>query len=65
MLSGFEHLRGTDFEVVVVNGPSTDHTANILENIKGRIKIVTCPSKNLSHSRNLGLQKLRGYCNIY
>ncbi|MBK8822560.1 MAG: glycosyltransferase family 2 protein [Anaerolineales bacterium] len=33
LLSGFEHLRSTDFEVVVVNAPSTDHTANILEKI--------------------------------
>ena len=43
------------FEVVVVNGPSTDGTTELLREYVGQIKIVSCPTRNLSESRNLGL----------
>ncbi len=37
LLSGLGHLKGDAFEVVVVNGPSTDGTDNVLEYYQDRI----------------------------
>lgn len=43
------------FEIVVVNGPSTDQTSRVLERYSREIKIVACPEHNLSLSRNIGI----------
>ncbi|WP_341319327.1 glycosyltransferase [Paraburkholderia sp. IMGN_8] len=50
----------TDFEVVVVNGPSNDGTAELLERYADKIKIVQNPERNLSKSRNLGIELADG-----
>ncbi len=55
LLAGLGHLKGVEFEVIVVNGPSTDGTASLLEKYKALIKLIECPTRNLSHSRNLGI----------
>ncbi len=55
LLAALEHLSYSAFEVVVVNGPSTDGTAELLQEYEGRIKIIDCPVANLSASRNLGI----------
>lgn len=55
--SGLDHDR---VEVVVVNGPSTDHTAEILADYEGRIKVGDCPVANISMSRNIGIQLAAG-----
>ncbi len=47
-------------EVVVVNGPSTDDTVEVLARLAHLIKIVTCPTANLSRSRNLGIAAAAG-----
>lgn len=60
LLAGLYHLRDASFEVVVVNGPSTDETVCLLEEYQGLIKVVDCPSRNLSHSRNLGIANSAG-----
>lgn len=60
LLSGLQRLRDVDFEVIVVNGPSTDGTGSVLEGYEGRIKVVDCPTRNLSHSRNLGIAAAAG-----
>lgn len=60
LLAGLAHLREVEFEVVVVNGPSTDGTPALLEEYRGRIKVVACPSRNLSESRNLGIAAAAG-----
>ncbi|MBI2414156.1 MAG: glycosyltransferase [Deltaproteobacteria bacterium] len=44
-----------DLEVIVVNGPSTDSTAKLLESFGDRIKAGVCPEANLSMSRNIGI----------
>ena len=55
-LESLEYLRYQNFEVVVVNGPSTDGTGEYLEkNWKGKVKICRCPVANLSVSRNVGI----------
>jgi glycosyltransferase involved in cell wall biosynthesis len=47
------------FEVVVVNGPSEDDTMQILGDRKD-VKIAQNPLKNLSISRNLGIEQASG-----
>ena len=49
-----------DFEVIVVNGPSTDNTASVLEEWDGRIRVGQCDVANLSVSRNIGINMARG-----
>ena len=44
-----------DYEVIIVDGNSTDNTAEILDKYKEYIKIGNCPCANLSMSRNIGL----------
>jgi hypothetical protein len=65
LLPGFKHLRGVPFEVIVVNGPSTDTTSRLLDEYKGQVKVIDCPSRNLSHSRNLGIAVAAGEVIVY
>lgn len=60
LLPSLERLAGPSFEVIVVNGPSTDGTATYLAEYAGRIKLVDCPDRNLSKSRNLGIAAAAG-----
>ena len=48
------------FEVIVVNGPSDDGTDEILQKYEGRIKVVLNSARNLSVSRNLGIDASSG-----
>lgn len=48
------------FEVIVVNGPSTDHTSDVIAEWLPRIRSATCPVPNLSISRNIGIGMARG-----
>lgn len=59
-LKSFLHLDFDNFEVIVVNGPSTDGTGEILEQWKDKIKIGHCPEPNLSMSRNIGIAMASG-----
>lgn len=59
-LSGLRGLTYPDFEVVVVNGPSTDGSQAIIDGFAGCIKIGRCPDANLSMSRNIGIEMAAG-----
>jgi glycogen synthase len=59
-LAALEQLDTPEFEVVVVNGPSSDHTAQVLAEYAGRIKVGRCPRRNLSESRNIGVRLAAG-----
>jgi glycogen(starch) synthase len=48
------------FEVVVVNGPSTDDTDEVLAEFGDAIRVVNCPERHLSKSRNLGIEAAAG-----
>jgi glycosyltransferase involved in cell wall biosynthesis/GT2 family glycosyltransferase len=48
------------FEVIVVNGPSTDDTMELLKSLSPSIRVGTCADRNLSVSRNVGIQMARG-----
>ena len=47
------------FEVIVVNGPSTDDTMELLQSRRSSIRVGTCSDRNLSVSRNVGVQMAR------
>lgn len=56
-------LAGLDwenFEVIVVNGPSTDNTQSIIDSWDGKIKTARCSEANLSMSRNIGIEQAAG-----
>ncbi len=59
-LQSLRYLRHSDFEVIVVNGPSTDDTANILSRFSGLIRVGLCAEANISKSRNIGINMARG-----
>jgi hypothetical protein len=59
-LRSLEWLDYPNFEVVVVNGPSTDGTDELLAAMADRIKIGRCDNRNLSESRNIGIKLAAG-----
>lgn len=48
------------FEVIVVNGPSTDRTQEVIAAYAGRVRHGRCEAANLSVSRNIGIAMARG-----
>ncbi len=59
-LNSLRYQTYDDFEVIVVNGPSTDNTESLLDQYSGFIKKRDCPVKNLSTSRNIGIKSAQG-----
>lgn len=60
-LEALDLVEYAPLEVVVVNGPSTDGTADVLTRWADRIKVGSCPERNLSRSRNVGLRLSAGH----
>lgn len=58
-LEALRYQTHDDFEVVVVNGPSTDETAEMLAGFDD-VRVVDCPVARLSVSRNLGIAATAG-----
>jgi glycosyltransferase involved in cell wall biosynthesis len=59
-LRGLAGLDYPAFEVIVVNGPSTDDSARVIARWADRVRAVACPEANLALSRNLGLAHAAG-----
>jgi glycosyltransferase involved in cell wall biosynthesis len=59
-LESLRFLRDESFEVVVVNGPSTDDTEAVLAEYRHEIKIGKNDRTNLSISRNVGIRLATG-----
>ena len=59
-LRSLENLKYKNFEVIVINGPSTDDTQKILDLYKNVIKVSNNPVANLSISRNMGIKLSSG-----
>lgn len=59
-LEGLRHQTCDDFEVVVVNGPSTDDTAAVLAAYADRIRVGDCAEQSLTRSRNIGISMTSG-----
>lgn len=53
------------FEVIVVLGPTTDNTLEMLSAYTGRLRLLRCPDTNLSRSRNIGLLAAHGDIVVY
>ncbi|HXJ33716.1 MAG TPA: glycosyltransferase [Candidatus Eisenbacteria bacterium] len=60
LLASLGHLTYPHFEVVVVNGPSSDRTADVLREYDGRIKVVSSPVGRMTAQRNLGIDQATG-----
>ena len=60
ILESFCYLDYGHFEVIVVNGPSTDETDDLLIKWNEKIKIGECTEANLSMSRNIGIALAAG-----
>ncbi len=59
-LQALQRQNYSKFEVIVVNGPSTDDTAEVLRAHAAQIRVGTCAQRNLSISRNVGIEMARG-----
>ncbi|HYT89481.1 MAG TPA: glycosyltransferase family A protein, partial [Gemmataceae bacterium] len=59
-LRALHHQTSPDFEVVIVNGPSTDDTAAVLRESAGAVRVGHCPEVHLSKSRNVGISLASG-----
>lgn len=60
LLSALGQLDYPLFEVIVVNGPSTDATDDTLSEFSGRVRVARCDERNLSRSRNVGIAHAAG-----
>jgi glycosyltransferase involved in cell wall biosynthesis len=60
--SGMEQtLAKSDYEIIVVNDCSTDHTADILENYQNDVRVFNLEENvGLAGARNFGIKKARG-----
>jgi glycosyltransferase involved in cell wall biosynthesis len=59
-LQSLEQQNYKNFEVIVVNGPSKDHTEEILAKYDGKIIVGRIDAANLSRSRNVGINLSSG-----
>ena len=59
-LRALSGLNYSDYEVVVVNGPSTDNSSSVLARWATQVKLDNCSEPNLSVSRNVGIQAAAG-----
>lgn len=54
-IESLRYLRYPRLELVVVPGPTADGTRELLKQWQGEIKIGHCPTRNIAHSRNIGI----------
>jgi glycogen synthase len=59
-LEALRHQQHEDFEVVVVNGPSTDDTEQLVKRRARDARFVSCPEAKIAVSRNIGIAAAAG-----
>ncbi len=59
-LTSLNQIRYENFETIVVNGPSSDHTAQVIAKHAANLRAYTTDQSNISVSRNIGLAHARG-----
>ncbi len=60
LLSALNRQTYPHFEVIVVVGPTTDHSLAVVEEFKEQVTLIRCPEFNLSMSRNIGIGAAAG-----
>ena len=60
VLDYLSHQSSGAFEVIVVDGPSDDGSKELLKSWMGRVKVLNNSLRNLSVSRNLGIEQADG-----
>ena len=60
LMAALTRQRGAALEIVVVVGPGRDGTRAMLAGYGKTVKIVTCPVRNISRARNLGIRAAAG-----
>ena len=65
LLRALEQQSYPHFEVIVVVGPTKDNTLDVLAAYADRVRVLRCPTANLSRSRNIGLLAARGVIAAY
>jgi glycosyltransferase involved in cell wall biosynthesis/GT2 family glycosyltransferase len=59
-LRGLRALDHPDFEIIVVSGPTSDNAEALAVLPPGLAKTATCPERNLSQARNIGIALAAG-----
>jgi glycosyltransferase involved in cell wall biosynthesis len=59
-LQGLAHLDHGDFEVIVVVGPDDAGVAAVRAEAPGEVRWLSCPERNVSMSRNIGIAAAAG-----
>jgi len=59
-LASLRRQRHPQFEVIVVNGPSSDNTEEVLSEYRELIRIERCSEQNVAMSRNIGIAAAAG-----
>lgn len=67
LLSDLDHQTTTDFEVIIVDGKSTDNTPAIVKAHQAPypLKLIQTSTRNVSYQRNLGAKKAHGRVLIF
>jgi glycogen(starch) synthase len=60
LLQAMRRQNYPNFEVIVVNGPSSDRTFDVLRAHAAEIRVGSCAQRNLSISRNVAIEMARG-----
>ncbi len=59
-IRGLLQLNYTNYEIIIINGPSTDNSQEVIDSWSNKIKFSTIPDRNLSISRNAGINLADG-----
>jgi glycosyltransferase involved in cell wall biosynthesis len=61
-----QSLGNSEYEILVINDASTDHTAEVLENYKEEVRVFNLEQNlGLAGARNFGIQKAKGQFIIF
>jgi glycosyltransferase involved in cell wall biosynthesis len=61
-----QSLGNSEYEILVINDASTDHTAEVLENYKEEVRVYNLEQNlGLAGARNFGIQKAKGQFIIF
>ena len=59
-ITGLFQLNYSNYEIIIINGPSTDNSQELIASWSNQIKHKKIPERNLSISRNAGIDLADG-----